>query len=199
MMNSPARTYFRPMSADLEAGGWLSAMFMTGSQGAKVMVFENIRKGGTRLISHDLHDVAGVESVAAGLLETYPEVPRDQIECLVDRSRTLFAAVDALSFRTDITTASHCKDCRDLEPDEVQFEYFPPVAGTPLDQGSVSVVWSKCCRRGRPERVEAHGAISEAAAEVREILTIMLAAAGEKTQPQIQGALDLVGEEVHLR
>lgn len=198
MMNSPAHVYFRPMSADLEAGGWLSAMFTTGAQ-AKVMVFENIRKGGTKLVSHDLCDSDAVASVAASLSEKYPEVPQDQLDCMVERSRTLFTAVGALSFRSSISTSSYCQGCGGLETDEVHFDYFPPMPGTPLDQGSLSVLWSKCCKKGRPEGVEVFGTIAEAADGAREILTAMLDTARPETQSKLGAAIGLIGADASLR
>ena len=187
--------YFRPLTADLEAGGWLSVMFTATAGQAKVMVFENIRQGETRLISHELHDYASAEAVAASLSAKYPEVPRDQIMSMLERCRTLFAAEGALCLRLSNDGSSFCPDCGTVESDDVHFVFFPPVPGTPLDQGSVSISWLKCCRQGRPEAVEAYGTLPEAAGEVGEILTAVLAAAGPEAQPQLQAALDLVCED----
>lgn len=198
MMNSPAQIYFRPLRADLDSGGWLCAMFLPSPRGSKVTVLENIRKGGTRLISHDLRDADAVVSLACRLGEKHPEVPLDQLHAIVERSRTLFSGSGALSFRSNSTKPAYCKVCGVPETDEANFEYFPPVPGTPLDQGSLGVQWSKCCSQGRREGVEVFGTIAETAEASREILTAMMDTATAETRPQLQAALELICEEARI-
>lgn len=198
MMNSPAQIYFRPLRADLDSGGWLCAIFVPSARGSLVTVLENIRKGGTRLISHDLRDADAVVSLACRLGEKYPEVPLEELHGIVERSRTLFSESGARSFRCNSTKPAYCLDCGVLETDEVNFEYFPPVPGTPLDQGSLGVQWSKCCSQGRREGVEVFGTIAETAEASREILSFVVDTATAETRPQLQAALDLIREEARV-